>query len=92
MWVVRESSSGVVIHIKVAPSSDKDCVCGSDGGYVKVKTRAPPEKGKANKAVMSMFTGLFGDCEMLSGHKSRKKTILIKDTTVDEVREKIRKV
>ena len=43
------------LHIKVIPSSSKDCIAGWLGETLKVKVKAPPEKGKANKAVIKVL-------------------------------------
>ncbi len=43
------------LKIKVIPSSSKDCLVGWLQDALKVKVKAPPEKGKANKAVIKVL-------------------------------------
>ncbi|MFV2005679.1 MAG: DUF167 domain-containing protein [Gammaproteobacteria bacterium] len=43
------------LHIKVIPSSSKDCIAGWLEDTLKVKVKAPSEKGKANKSVIKIL-------------------------------------
>lgn len=76
------------LHIKVIPSSSKDCIAGWLGDTLKVKVKAPAEKGKANKAVIKVLQkslGLpVGAIDITRGATSAIKTIDI--NTDDETR------
>jgi uncharacterized protein (TIGR00251 family) len=74
---VRASREGVCVEVHVTPSAKKDSVRWVDG-VLKVKTVAPADKGKANKAVVKLLKPLFGACEVTAGHKSRRKTVYIR--------------
>ena len=43
------------LNIKVIPSSSKDCIAGWLDDTLKVKVKAPAEKGKDNKAVIKIL-------------------------------------
>ena len=43
------------LQIKVIPSSSKDCIVGWLEDTLKIKVKAPPDKGKANKAVIEVL-------------------------------------
>jgi uncharacterized protein (TIGR00251 family) len=43
------------LQIKVIPSSSKDCIVGWLKDTLKIKIKAPADKGKANKAVISLL-------------------------------------
>lgn len=43
------------LQIKVIPSSSKDCIVGWLEDTLKIKVKAPPDKGKANKAVINVL-------------------------------------
>jgi len=45
----------VKLKVKVIPSSSKDCIVGWLQDALKIKVKAPPEKGKANKAVIKVL-------------------------------------
>ena len=43
------------LQIKVIPSSSKDCIAGWLEDTLKIKVKAPADKGKANKAVVKII-------------------------------------
>ena len=43
------------LQIKVIPSSSKDCIAGWLEDTLKIKVKAPADKGKANKAVIKII-------------------------------------
>ena len=70
------------LHIKVIPSSSKDCIAGWLEDTLKVKVKAPAEKGKANKAIIKVLEKTLnlpkGSIHITSGIKSSRKVIEIK--------------
>lgn len=70
------------LHIKVMPSSSKDCITGWLENTLKVKVKAPPEKGKANKAIIQILEKSLdlakGSIQIASGTTSCRKIIKIK--------------
>jgi len=84
---LKTSENGVLVGIRVTASAKRNSVEYTDG-VLKVKVTAPAEKGKANKAVVKLLKPVFGDCEIIAGHKSRRKTIIIRNrvkTAVEDV-------
>jgi len=69
------------LQIKVIPSSSKDCIAGWQQDTLRIKVQAPPEKGKANKAVIKVLEkslGLAkGRVEIKSGATSTIKIVEI---------------
>ena len=69
------------LQIKVIPSSSKDCIAGWLDDSLKVKVRAPPDKGKANKAVIKVLEKNLdlpkGSISISSGSTSSRKVIEI---------------
>jgi len=69
------------LQIKVIPSSSKDCIAGWLDDTLKVKVRAPPDKGKANKAVIKVLEKNLdlakGSISISSGTTSSRKVIEI---------------
>jgi uncharacterized protein (TIGR00251 family) len=69
------------LQIKVIPSSSKDCIAGWLQDTLKVKVKAPPEKGKANKAVIKTLERTLdlakGSINITSGTTSTSKIIEI---------------
>ena len=69
------------LPVKVIPSSSKDIIAGWRDDTLKVKVKAPPEKGKANKAVIKALEKILdipkGSIKIISGKKSTRKIIEI---------------
>jgi len=69
------------LNVKVVPGSSRDQIVGWLGDALKIKVMAPPEKGRANQAVMDLLATKLGICtddiEVVSGHSSPSKLIAI---------------
>ena len=80
---VRES--GVILSLKVNPKARKNALTGIYDGHLKISVTVPPEKGKANAAVLKLLAtelGLKkGDLELIAGETSQQKKVLVKQTT-----------
>lgn len=80
---IRESSEGVLLEIKVSPSSGKNMISGVHNGRLKVIVSAPPEKSKANDALIKLLSSVLdipkGSIEIKRGITSREKTVLIRN-------------
>ncbi len=83
------------IQIKVVPSSSKDAVVGWLGKSLKVKVQAPPEKGKANAAVIELLANYLeidkSQLEITSGHTSSTKVLLIYGWQDEQIASALRK-
>ncbi len=81
------------LHIKVIPSSSKDCIAGWLEDTLKVKVTAPPEKGKANQAVIKVLEKNLelakGSIHITSGTTSSRKVIEIKCSDDDVIYKKL---
>jgi uncharacterized protein (TIGR00251 family) len=69
------------LKVKVVPGSSRNQIAGWLGDALKIKVTAPPEKGKANEAVIELLAETFGiaadNIEVVSGHSSPSKLIAI---------------
>jgi len=75
---VVESGDGVVIKIEVTPNS-KNVAFGYNKWRkaVEIKLKSPAKSGKANRELVEILNDLFGKAEILSGEKSRLKTVKV---------------
>lgn len=82
----RKTPEGLLIRVRLTPNAAKDQIVGvennADGKpHLKVKVRAAPEKGKANKSLIRFLAKSLGlpksSFGVISGHTSRAKTLLI---------------
>ena len=69
------------LHIKVKPNSKKDEVTREADGSIKVRIKAPPIEGKANKYLTAFLADYFGVSKskvtLLKGETNQFKTIEI---------------
>jgi len=81
MVKLRTSDRGVAVPVLVEPGASGDRLYGEHDGRLKLAVSAPPEKGRANKAVCKLIASLLGvsrsRVSIISGHNSRRKEVLI---------------
>ena len=89
MLDVKIQGNAVLLPVKVVPGSSRDRFAGVIDGRAKVCVAAPPEKGKANKAVIHLLARLLGVHRRVvtveSGHTSSAKTIRIEGISAARV-------
>ncbi len=77
------------ITVKVVPGSSRTEIGGVYGEMLKIKVAAPPEKGKANKALLEFIAKQLGikknALQIESGQTSCVKQIRIADVTTEQV-------
>ncbi|ACJ16128.1 hypothetical protein, conserved [Thermococcus onnurineus NA1] len=92
MKFIRETKDGAVILLYVQPKAKKNEIEGVDEwrGRLKVKIKAPPVEGKANKEVVRFFSKMLGtEVEIIRGGTSREKDLLVKGFSSKEVLKKL---
>ena len=69
------------LRLRVSPGSARSSVVGRHGGAWKLRIAAPPERGKANDAVVALLASAVGipvgDVELVKGTASRDKVVLL---------------
>ncbi|MEI6635283.1 MAG: DUF167 domain-containing protein [Planctomycetota bacterium] len=67
------------LSLKVVPGSSRDKIVGWLGDSLKLKVKAPPEKGRANEAVVALLAERLGidasSIAVVSGHSSHAKVV-----------------
>ncbi len=81
------------LQIKVIPSSSKDCIVGWLENRLKIKVKAPADRGKANKAVIKLLEGSLelakGSVSITNGTTSGNKIIEIDAINDDAIHQKL---
>jgi len=81
------------LQIKVIPSSSKDCIVGWLENTLKIKVKAPADRGKANKAVIKLLEGNLelakGSISITNGTTSGNKIIEIDGINDDVIHQKL---
>lgn len=86
---LRRSDEGTLVEVYVQPRANRNEICGLHGASLKIRLTAPPVEGEANRECIKMLAGLFGvaksDIELLQGHKSRHKTLLVRNRSPESI-------
>jgi uncharacterized protein (TIGR00251 family) len=94
MWAMNESSialdprlcerkpdGSVLIRVKAVPGASRDQIAGVLGDRLKVRIAAPPEGGKANKAICGLIAKELAvkpaQVEIASGASSAEKMVRV---------------
>lgn len=81
-----------ILNVHVIPDSKESEVKGLDewSRSLKVKVREKAMKGKANTELEKKLKEFFGkEVKIIKGEKNRNKKVLIQDTSLNEIKEKI---
>ncbi len=82
---MKKTTEGIIIPVKVQPGAKKNSIVGERGGKLKLQVTAPPERGKANEAVIRLLASGLGlqksRVRIVSGESSRDKRVLVEGVT-----------
>ena len=67
------------LRIKVVPGASRSEIVGVLGDRLKIRIAAPPEKGKANQALLLLIADWLGtkNIELVSGHGNAEKIVRV---------------
>jgi uncharacterized protein (TIGR00251 family) len=86
-------TAGAKLKVKVAPGASGDKVVGWLGDALKVRVSAPPEKGRANAAVIALLAKILKTPErnisVCSGQTSKNKVLKIYGMSDSELQRSI---
>ncbi len=78
---LRETAGGVLLSVKLQPRASKNELGEPLGDELKIKVTAPPVDAAANQALVEFLAEKLGcsrgKVELIRGHTSRHKTILL---------------
>jgi uncharacterized protein (TIGR00251 family) len=84
------------LSLKVVPGSSRDRIAGRYGDGIKVQVSAPPEKGKANDAVINVIAVALGiraaDVVLLRGHSQPRKVLQINGLSDAELKARLDRI
>ncbi|MEM9491005.1 MAG: DUF167 family protein [Myxococcota bacterium] len=87
--MIRPGKDGVLIDLLVQPRAARVRIGPRRGDRLKLAVTAPPVDGKANAAVVAALAAVLDlprrDLEVISGHSSRRKTVLVRGQSPDRV-------
>tara|TARA_B100001167_G_C16752917_1_gene297187 strand:- start:87 stop:356 length:270 start_codon:yes stop_codon:yes gene_type:complete len=76
--------------VKVQPKASRDQVVGYRDGVLQLRVTAPPDKGRANAAVVALLADALGVAKsrvrIVRGQSSRDKVVTVESLTPEDVR------
>ena len=93
---IEEKGGAVVFRVLVQPRASKNELAGIHGDCLKIRVTSPPVEDQANKKLCAFLSKLIGvgkkQVEVVGGHKTRVKKVMISNTSMDEVRKKLSQI
>ena len=87
-WL-HPTTDGCTVTVKVTPRANKSEIIAAEPEWLRVRLQAPPVDGKANAALIALFSSIFAipkrSVEILTGDTSRLKRIRLHGVTADRV-------
>lgn len=94
MGFVRSDEHGnSLIAVKAVPGAKRDEIVGPLGERLKIRVSAPPEGGKANRAICEVLAAALGvkarDVEVIAGHASAEKMVRVVGVGAAEAQQRL---
>ncbi len=84
---------GVQILVKAVPGASRSRIVGWLGDHLKVAVVAPPEGGKANKAICQVLAEALGvrpnDVQVAAGMSNPRKKVFAAGVTVEQAMQRL---
>ena len=90
---VRPHPDGCVIAVRATPNAPRSEIAGIVEDAIKIRIKAPPVEGKANKVLVEFLAETLDlrrrDVELLRGETGRNKQLLIRSLSPDQLRTRL---
>ena len=87
---MEQQGDDVLLWVKAVPGASRNQIAGLLGDRLKVRVSAPPEGGKANKAICKLLTKALGvkanQISIESGETNPEKVLRVAGATTDDLR------
>jgi uncharacterized protein (TIGR00251 family) len=86
--LIGHGAEGIYLMVHARPGARHRGVVGIHGDALKVAVSASPVGGRANQAVVELLAETLGvntgDVEVVGGHTSRRKRVLVRGLSVEQ--------
>jgi uncharacterized protein len=90
---LRAQADGVCLAVKLQPRAAANQIAGTHGEELRIRVTAPPVDDAANHALIELLARQLGcarrQVELIRGHASRHKVLLIRGLGLDEIADRI---
>ena len=91
-WI-QTTRDGVILTLRATPRSSRDEIAGIAGEALRIRLRAPPVDGKANKALLCLLADTLNvprnRLQILGGETNRNKRVFVSGLNEQEARRRI---
>lgn len=91
MLNLEQTRHGVMLPVRAHAGARRNAILGTREGALRVAVCAPPEKGKANDAIIALLSKTLGvsksAVELVSGDTSQHKKFLIAGPSLEAIRD-----
>jgi uncharacterized protein len=91
--LIGHGAEGVYLTVHARPGARHRGVVGIHGDALKVAVSASPVGGRANQAIVELLAETLGvstgDVELVGGHSSRRKRVLVRGLTIEQARRRL---
>jgi uncharacterized protein (TIGR00251 family) len=88
-----DTDTSINVRVRLQPKASRSEVLGFYGDVLRVRVTAPPERGKANQALIDLLASALGlpksRIRVLRGHTSRDKLIAVESVSQDDLRRRL---
>ncbi len=88
-WI-RPHKNGSLLLLYIQPGASKSEVAGLHGDRLKIRIKAPPVEGEANRELISFISSELGisssKVHLVRGEASRQKDILIEGSEAEKIK------
>jgi len=93
MIQISDRPEGCVLLVRAQPGARRNGIQGESGGALKIAVSAPPDKGKANQALIEVLQEALGlkksQIQIISGFTQRQKKVLLRGVSRTHMEPKI---
>ncbi len=93
MLQITTTTAGLILLVRASPGAKRDGLLGEHAGALKVAVSAPPDKGKANEAIIDLLSKKLAlaksSITLVSGATSRQKKFCIAGIDQDTLLERL---
>ncbi len=96
MIQITKHPEGSIVAVRAQPGARRNGIVGEQAGALKVAATAPPDKGRANAALIEILAESLGvkrsEVELVSGATSRAKKFLVRGMAPETLHGKLNSI
>ncbi len=94
MIAITDHADGCLLSVRAQPGARRNGIVREQAGMLKVAVTAPPDKGRANEALVEVLAEAIGvkrsQIALASGAASRQKKFVVRGVTAESLQKRLR--